>query len=228
MSAEDGKTTKRYTIEARRLSADDATLSSLTTSVGTLSPSFSAFEYSYECYAGCSVDNVSLAAKSEDAAMKISLAGGKPMDKFPLSPGKTLAEINVLSVNGKSTTKYIIVFIKPRLPVTLKLKKKEEKFECAICCGVLDKPVKIKGGSYHYCQHCVEEVTRTNKMDPFTGNSLEEGWMEQAYTVDEELGKADAIYPSPSGSIEAIMNIIGTKIKEEREKSTKEEVILLQ
>jgi len=189
-----------------------------------LSPAFNSFEYNYECYVSSAVENVSLVAKTEDAAMKVSLADGKPLEKVPLNPGRTLVEINVLSVNGKGITKYRVVYIKPRLPITLQLKKKEDKFECAVCCGVLDKPSKVKGGPYQYCQPCLEELTRANKIDPFTGKSLEEGWMEQDYTADAELGKANGICPLPSGNVEATMNSMGAKLKEERLKSLKEEV----
>ena len=223
-SAEDGKTTKTYTIEAHRLSADDATLSSLSISEGTLSPSFSPFEYNYECYVCSGVESVTLVAKTEDPAMKVSMASGVSMESLALNPGRTLGEVNVLSVNGKGTTKYTIIFIKPRLPVSLKLKKKEDKFECAMCCGVLDKPSKIKGGPYTYCQYCLEELTRTNKVDPFTGKDLEEGWLEKDIQIDEELGNVDAICPLPSANIEAKMKAIGAKLKEERKKAAKDEV----
>ena len=190
-----------------------------------LSPAFSSFEYNYECYVSSAAESISLVAKTEDAAMKVSLADGKPLEKIPLNPGRTLVEMNVLSVNGKGTTKYSVVYIKPRLPITLQLKKKEDKFECAVCCGVLDKPSKIKGGPYQYCQPCLEELTRTNKVDPFTGKFLEEeGWMEKDYGTDAELGNATGMCPLPSGSIEAVIKVIGAKIKEERMKNSKDEV----
>lgn len=225
--AEDAKTTKTYTIAARRLSADDATLSSLALSEGSLSPPFSPFLYSYECYLCSGVESVSLTAKTEDEAMKLTMGDGSPVGSISLSPGRTLAQLNVLSVNGKGTTKYAITFIKPRLPITLRLKKKEEKFECAVCCGVLDKPSRIKGGPYHYCQYCLEELTRTNKMDPFTGKSLEEGWMEQDQEMDAQLGELEAVCPLPSTKVEATMKQIGAKLKAERTKSEKEEVCIL-
>lgn len=224
--AEDAKTIKTYTIAAQRLSADDATLSSLALSGGSLSPPFSPFIYSYECYLFSSTEEVSLTAKTEDEAMKLSMGDGSPVGTVSLNPGRTLAQLNVLSVNGKGTTKYAITFIKPRLPITLRLKKKDEKFECAVCCGVLDKPSCIKGGPYHYCQYCLEELTRTNKVDPFTGKNLEEGWMEQDQETDAQLGELEALCQLPSTIVEAKMKQIGAKLKAERLKSQKEEVII--
>lgn len=230
--AEDATTTKSYRITARRLSPEDASLSSLALSEGSLSPPFSPCTYSYECYLPSGTEVISLMAKTEDKAMKLSMCDGSPVgtDGSPvgtvtLNPGRTRAQLDVLSVNGKVTSKYITTFIKPRLPVTLRLKKKEEKFECAVCCGVLDKPSHIKGGPYYYCQYCLEELTRTNKVDPFTGLSLEEeGWMEQDLEVDAQLGQLDAVCPLPFTNVEASVKQIGAKLKEERIKAQKEEV----
>jgi hypothetical protein len=47
--AEDGKTTKVYIIHVKRLSAKDATLSSLKLDVGTVVPEFSPETYEYTC-----------------------------------------------------------------------------------------------------------------------------------------------------------------------------------
>ena len=47
--AEDGKTTKVYVILVKRLSAKDATLTSIKLSAGKLVPDFSVETYSYSC-----------------------------------------------------------------------------------------------------------------------------------------------------------------------------------
>ena len=47
--AEDGKTTKTYIIHVKRLSAKDATLSSIKISVGKLLPDFNVEVFNYTC-----------------------------------------------------------------------------------------------------------------------------------------------------------------------------------
>ena len=80
MTAEDGASSKTYTILMRRLSADDATLAQLDVSTGVLQPPFSPLVTNYECNLPCSVDSLSLRVKTEDAkmsvAMKERVAGG--------------------------------------------------------------------------------------------------------------------------------------------------------
>ena len=226
VSAEDGTTTKTYTIAMQRLSSDDATLSELKLSVGTLSPPFSPFIYSYECYLPSSTDALSIQAKTEDEAMKLSMKDGSPVGTLQLNPGRTLAELSVQSVNGQSTTPYFITFIKPRLPLPLQLKKKDERFECAVCCGVVNLPTRIKGGPYVYCQDCLDELTRTNKMDPFTGVKLEEeGWMEKDFNCDIQLGKEEGVCHLPTGKVEAPLHQMGKRLMTERIKITENQEV---
>ena len=226
VSAEDGSTTKTYSIKMRRLSADDATLSQLELSVGTLSPTFSAFVQSYECHLPSSVTSLTLRAKAEEEAMKISMADGSPVGTIQLAPGRTHSVIMVQSVNGKSKTDYTILFMKPSLPPTVQLKKKQEKFECAVCCGVVSKPTRIERGPYVYCLECLEELTKTNKVDPFTGKRIEEdNWMKVDFKCDVELGEEEGVCPLPGVTVEAPVNAIGSKLfAEGRKLAEKEEV----
>ena len=217
VTAEDGKTNKSYTIKIRRLSADDATLSQLDLSAGSLKPSFSPLVTSYECYLPCSVESLSIRAKTEDSAMKALMKDGSPVGTVQLNPGHTHIEINVVSVNGKGTTTYAVTVVKCRLPATMQLKKNDALFECAVCCGVVHRPCLIKDGSFVFCQGCLEELTRTSKEDPFTGRKLEdEQWMVCDFERDSKLGKEMAICPLPSGQLEATMQQIGAKLLAER------------
>lgn len=149
VTAEDGKTTKTYTLAVRRLSADDACLSSLEVSLGTLHPAFSPVVLSYECYLPSSIDQLTLKAKTEDPGMTVSMKDGSPVGVVPLSAGHTLLEVCVVSARGGSTTVYTVMAVKARLPRTVKLKRKKN-FECTICCGVPQHPCRIKEEQYLY------------------------------------------------------------------------------
>lgn len=226
VSAEDGSTSKTYSIKMRRLSADDATLSQLELSVGTLSPNFSPFVQSYECNLPCCTTTLTLRAKAEEEAMKISMLDGSPVGTIQLSPGRTLCTITVQSVSGKGKTEYTILFVKTSLPPTFQLKKKQERFECAVCCGVVSKPTRISNGPFVYCLECLEELTKTNKMDPFSGKRIdEEDWMKPDFQCDIELGKEEGVCPLPGVRVEGPLSIIGSKLMAEgRKLAEKEEV----
>jgi len=229
VSAEDGQTTKTYTISIRRLSADDATLAQLEISVGVLQPAFSPFVTSYECYVPSSTESVTLRAKTEDSSMSVSMKDGSSIGTVQLNPGRTLIELSVQSVSGTSSTIYKITTVKCRPPCLLQLKSKNMAFECAVCCGLAHCPSHIKDGPYTYCQACLEELTRTNKVDPFTGRQVEDDdWMVPDFDCDIQLAKQTALCPIPGGTIEATMQQIGAKMLAERLKSTQaEEVSLL-
>ena len=228
VTAEDGKTSKTYLIKIRRLSADDATLSQLEVSAGILQPTFTPLIFSYQCYLPSSVDSLSIRAKTEDAGMKLSMKDGSPVGTVQLNPGSTLIELNVTSTSGSSSSVYSVTAIKSRLPYTLKLKALNPEFECAVCCGVVHRCSRIKEGTYVYCYSCLEEITRMNKVDPFTGRKLEEGWMVVDYQTDSVLAKENAVCPTPNGMVEGVMQQVGTKLLAERLKnSNAEEVKLL-
>ena len=226
MTAEDGKTTKTYTVSVRRLGADDATLSQLELSAGVLRPQFSPLVTTYDCYLPCSVDSLSMKAKPEDASMKLSMKDGSAISTVQLNPGRTLVELAVQSASGKGTTVYSITVTKSRLPTTVQLKNKNEALECAVCCGVVHCPSRIKSGPYIYCQLCLEELTRTNKMDPFTGKQLdEEKWFVQDYEAEAQLGKEEAVCFQISGEVTAPLSQLGPRLLSERLKNEKVEEV---
>ena len=216
VTAEDGSTIKTYTVLIRRLSADDATLAQLEVLSGVLNPPFSPLVTSYECNLPCNVNTVSLRIKTEDPNMSASMKDGSPLDAVQLNPGRTLIEIVVNSVSGKTTSVYSITVLKNRLPPTLQLKEKGFAFQCAVCCNILHQPSHIKGSSHLYCKACLEQLTRTNKLDPFTGRKIEEeNWLLSDLECDEKLGKQVVICNTPNGIVEGPMQQIGSKLQSE-------------
>lgn len=226
VTAEDGTSTKTYTVLMRRLSADDATLAQLDVSAGALQPPFSPLVTRYECSLPSSVDTLSLRVKTEDVKMSVSMKDGSPVETVQLNPGNTLVEINVTSVSGKTTSTYTVTVMKNRLPPTLQLKGENSAFECAVCCNVVHLPSRIKGNSHLYCSACLEELTRTNKTDPFTGKRLdEEGWLHSDLACDTDLATQMAVCRTASSAVEATMQQIGAKLSAERLKASKAEEV---
>ena len=226
VTAEDGTSTKTYTVLMRRLSADDATLAQLDVSAGVLQPPFSPLVTKYECSLPCSVASLTLRVKTEDAKMSVAMKDGSPVDTVPLNPGSTLVEVCVTSVSGKTTSTYTITAVKNRLPPTLQLKVKSSMFECAACCNVVHIPSRIKGSPNLYCRTCLQELTRANKTDPLTGKKLdEEDWLESDIACDMELSNQAAIASTAGVPVEATMQQIGARLQEERLKATKTEEV---
>ena len=226
VTAEDGTSSKTYTVLLRRLSADDATLAQLEFSAGTLQPPFSPLVTRYECCLPCSVDTLSLRVKTEDAKMSVAMKDGSPVGAVQLNPGRTLVEISVSSVSGKTTSVYTITVLKNRFPPTLQLKEKGPSFECAVCCNVVHQPSRVKAGSHLYCSACLEELTRTNKVEPFTGKKLDEaGWLQADLECDAELAKQTAVCSIASGKVDGSMQQMGSKLLAERLKAAKTEEV---
>ena len=226
VTAEDGSTTKTYTILMRRLSADDATLAQLDVSSGALQPPFSPLVTRYECSLPSGVDSLILRVKTEDSKMTVAMRNGEPVGAVPLNPGRTLVEVAVTSVSGKTTSIYTITAVKNRLPSTVQLKEKKPEFDCAVCGNVVHLPTRIRGSACVYCSGCLEELTRTNKTDPFTGEKLEgENWLEADFTCDSELAHQTAVCHTPTGTVEATMQQIGAKLQANRIEACKTEEV---
>jgi tetratricopeptide (TPR) repeat protein len=221
VTAEDGSTTKSYTVLTRRLSADDATLAQLDVSAGVLQPPFSPLVTRYECSLPSGVDSLTLRVKTEDSKMTVAMKTGEPV---PLNPGRTLVEVAVTSVSGKTTSVYTITAVKSRLPPTLQLKEKKPQFECAVCCNLVHLPTRIRGSAGVYCRACLEELTRTNKTNPITGERLEgENWLEEDLACDSELANQTAVCHTATGMVETSMQQIGAKLQANRIEASKTE-----
>ena len=226
VTAEDGSSTKTYTVLTRRLSADDATLAQLDVSGGVLQPPFSPLFTRYECSLPSGVDSLTLRVKTEDSKMAVAMKNGEPVGTVPLNPGRTLVEVAVTSVSGKTTSVYTITVVKSRLPTTVQLKKKNPRFECVVCCNVVHLPTRIRGSASLYCRACLEELTRTNKTDPFTGEKLEgDNWMEADLACDADLANQAAVCQTATGTAEATMQMIGAKLQASRTEATKTEEV---
>lgn len=103
VTAENGTSTKTYTVTITVAPSDDATLSSLTFSAGTLSPVFSSSVTSYSVLAPVGTTNVTVSAATNDANASATGAGG-----VDVSSGSGVATIIVTAENGNATKTYTV------------------------------------------------------------------------------------------------------------------------
>ena len=217
VTAEDGRTTKSYIISIRRLSADDACLSQLELSAGTIKPSFSPSVYEYFCFLPSSLDALTLRASTEDAAMKVAMKDGSAVGKVGLSAGHSLLEVQVTSVSGKKTTLYSLTAIRMRSPYELLLKEFNPRFSCGICGGTVHCPCRVSGSMFVlYCWRCLEEVTRISKTDPLTEKLLGEKWLVMDYEADRQLSSLVGVCHTPYGQLEGEVTQLPVMVSQQR------------
>lgn len=216
VTAEDGRTTKSYTISIRRLSADDACLSQLDISAGTIKPSFSPSVYEYFCFLPGSLDALTLRAGTEDAAMKVSMKDGGAVGKVSLNAGHSLLEVQVTSVSGKNTTLYSLTATRMRSPYELLLKEPRPRFSCGICGGTVHCPCRVSSNPVLHCWRCLEEMSRISKADPLTGKLLGEKWLVLDYAADRELSSLAALCYTPYGQLEGELTQLPATLLQQR------------
>ena len=226
VSAEDGKTTKRYVIRAKRLSSTDASLSNLTSSSGNLNPDFSPSTYEYTVNVSAEIDAVKLITEVADAKARVSFDGssadvGSEQD---LNFGQTKLKILVTSPDGKNESRYAVTFIREHVGCSVEtIDDAACRLRCSICLGILYQPVSIKGSKHGalFCEPCLSTVTRTSKVDPVDESPLEGDWVVER--SDVEASVSDALVTSLSGEKVKLRNVARAN-KEWREKNSQPKV----
>ncbi len=95
VTAEDGKTTKTYTLNIDREKSSDATLSSLTVDSGTLTPAFDKDVDKYEVIVPNEVENLGINATTTSDAASVSITGNTS-----LTVGTNDAKVTVTAEDG--------------------------------------------------------------------------------------------------------------------------------
>ncbi|WP_341301991.1 cadherin-like beta sandwich domain-containing protein [Lysinibacillus sp. FSL H8-0500] len=110
VTAQDGKTTKTYTLTVTRAPSSDATLKSLTTSSGTVSPLFTPNEENYTVQVDTSVTTVDVAAITMDSQASFTINGKQTIEEtISLAAGQTkIIPIVVTAQDGKTTKTYTL------------------------------------------------------------------------------------------------------------------------
>ncbi|MFD2671715.1 cadherin-like beta sandwich domain-containing protein [Marinicrinis sediminis] len=115
VTAEDGITTKDYTVVVKRAAlSTNAELSALAISAGTLSPSFAEGITSYTADVANSADHVTVTASVYDSNATLKVNGttatsGMPSNAIPLNVGDNTITVTVTAEDGTTTKDYIVV-----------------------------------------------------------------------------------------------------------------------
>ncbi|WP_165452623.1 cadherin-like beta sandwich domain-containing protein [Paenibacillus thalictri] len=113
--AEDGETTKTYTITIERLRSSNANLSQLTLSNGTLSPAFASNTTSYSANANQSAITVTPTMADPMATVKVNgatVTNGTASQSIPLNVGNTAITVVVTAQDGITTKTYILTVMR--------------------------------------------------------------------------------------------------------------------
>lgn len=192
VTAEDGSTVKNYFIHVTRLSASDASLTDLKLSVlGSLSSDFASNITSYSAFVPFSCSSVEVKPSVADKKTAVKVNGGESKDPIPLNYGETVVEVEVTSPDSSNKRTYVLIISKSKVlrPIKFSDEKKQSKFECPVCLGVLYRPKSIQDSQpkHVFCKGCIDELTRTSKQDPLDGSPLPGVWRVDEYDLDKEL-----------------------------------------
>jgi hypothetical protein len=111
VTAQDGVTTKTYTIVVKRLASSNANLSALTISDGTLTPAFSPSEIRYAASVPNSVTSLTVTPVVSDNNATAQVTGGAN-----LVVGKNIIRVTVTAQNGTTKKTYVLTVTRAKSP----------------------------------------------------------------------------------------------------------------
>lgn len=191
VTAEDGSTIKNYFIHVTRLSASDASLSELKLSIGLLSPNFASNITSYSTFVPFSCSSVEITPAVADKKTAVKVNGSESKEPTALRYGDTVVEVEVTSPDTTNKRTYLLVVSRLKLPRPIEFSDEKQKlrFQCPVCLGILYRPKSIKDSDpkHVFCKCCIDELTRTSKVDPLDGSPLADIWRTDEYELDKEL-----------------------------------------
>ncbi|MBL8096565.1 MAG: cadherin-like beta sandwich domain-containing protein [Anaerolineales bacterium] len=122
VTAQDGSTTKTYTVIVTRAGSSDADLGSLVTSEGTLSPAFDSGTTAYTMTVGWGVHNLTLTPTSSDANATITVNGvtvtsGNASSALTINQGETILTVEVTAEDGVTVKTYTITVTRPYVQI---------------------------------------------------------------------------------------------------------------
>ena len=107
VTAQDG-TTQSYTLAVTRAASSDATLSALTLSNGSLSPSFASGTLAYTASVANTVSTVTVTPTTNDANATVTVNGNPATTPVPLAVGANTVTIQVTAQDGVTTQSYTL------------------------------------------------------------------------------------------------------------------------
>ncbi len=113
VTAQDGSTTKTYTVTVTRAASNNADLSDLTVSQGTLTPTFAAATTSYTDSVASGISSVTVTPTVADATATVTVNGmtvtsGSASQSIPLSVGENTITVIVTAQDGSTTRTYTV------------------------------------------------------------------------------------------------------------------------
>lgn len=122
VTAEDGSTTKTYTVTVNRSAApnSNADLSDLITSAGVLSPPFNSNTLNYTINVANPIDSTTITATVADASATFTINGvsestGIESAPISLSVGPNAIDVVVTAANGSTSNTYTVTFVRAGL-----------------------------------------------------------------------------------------------------------------
>ena len=194
--ADDGSTKKLYLLNLKRLSATDASLSSLSANGFSLEPAFSHDVMSYECHVPSTCQLLELTATAHDPSTVIDL-GTSPTS---LLLGRTSLHVVSTAPDGVNMKTYNIVVNRQEVPVIISTQAvlTSQLPRCSFCLSLVHMPYTTlsAGPVFKFCAECIKLLTRTNKENPIDGTPLTGDWLQYCPEV-EELLSSSKVGPIP-------------------------------
>ena len=167
--ADDGSTKKLYLLSLKRLSATDASLSSLSVNGFSLEPTFSHDVVSYECHVPSTCQLLELTATAPDPNTVIDLG----TDPVPLLLGRTSIQVVSTAPDGVNKMTYSIAVHRQEVPVIISTPAvlTSQLPRCSFCLSLVHMPYSTlsAGPAFKFCAECIKLLTRTNKENPIDG-----------------------------------------------------------
>lgn len=178
-----------------RLSASDASLSNLKLSTGELSPNFDAKLLNYFANVQYYCESLVITPSAADKKTAIKVNGHESKEAVPLNYGETKVLIDVTSPDQANTQTYVIIVCREEVVWYFRFvdSKLNQQFECPVCLRLLYRPKSIAGSlpKHVFCKSCVEELTRTSKVDPLDETPLKGDWKLDEFEMESDMSGAE-------------------------------------
>ena len=121
VTAQDGTTSKLYTLTVTRAGSNDSSLTALTLSTGTLAPTFSSGTTSYTAIVSNATSSITVTPTRNDSNATISIGGvsvtsGSASGSISLNVGENSISVLVTAQDGSTTTYAVTVSRMPSIP----------------------------------------------------------------------------------------------------------------
>ena len=197
VTAEDGSTIKNYFTHVTRLSASDASLTGIKLSSGDLFPAFDAKLINYSANVSCCCDSLCITPLAADKKTAVKVNGLDAKEVVALNYGETRVSIDVTSPNQTNTQTYVITVCRQEIVRYFQFvdSKLNQEYECPVCLRPRHRPKSIAGSNpkHIFCKSCIEELTRTSKVDPLDETPLKGEWKMDELEMESKMAGSEVL-----------------------------------